>query len=152
MAEIEYEVTSTINLGLRSVDSEDALEKLTESERELISQLNPESAMLIIHRGPNRGERFLLDSPDSSIGRSGDNEVVLDDVTVSRKHANIRRAGERFELIDLGSLNGTYVNNNSIARATLTSGDEIQFGKFHMLFVQNLNNQNNQNNSNSSKK
>ena len=143
MPEIEYEVTSTINLGLRSVDSEEALEQLTTEERNVISQLNPESAMLIIHRGPNRGERFLLDSPDSSIGRSGDNDVVLDDVTVSRKHANIRRAGERFELIDLGSLNGTYVNNNSIARATLTSGDEIQFGKFHMLFVQNLNNKNN---------
>ena len=152
MPEIEYEVTSTINLGLRSVDSEEALEQLTTEERNVISQLNPESAMLIIHRGPNRGERFLLDSPDSSIGRSGDNDVVLDDVTVSRKHANIRRAGERFELIDLGSLNGTYVNNNSIARATLTSGDEIQFGKFHMLFVQNLNNQNNSKNSNSSKK
>ena len=147
MPEIEYEVTSTINLGLRSVDSEEALEQLTTEERNVISQLNPESAMLIIHRGPNRGERFLLDSPDSSIGRSGDNDVVLDDVIVSRKHANIRRAGERFELIDLGSLNGTYVNNNSIARATLTSGDEIQFGKFHMLFVQNLKNQNNSKNS-----
>ena len=147
MPEIEYEFTSTINLGLRSVDSEEALEQLTTEERNVISQLNPESAMLIIHRGPNRGERFLLDSPDSSIGRSGDNDVVLDDVTVSRKHANIRRAGERFELIDLGSLNGTYVNNNSIARATLTSGDEIQFGKFHMLFVQNLKNQNNSKNS-----
>ena len=138
MAEIEYEVTSTINLGLRSVDSEDALEQLTESERNLISQLNPESAMLIIHRGPNRGERFLINSPETTIGRSSDNDVVLDDVTVSRKHANIRRASERFELIDLGSLNGTYVNNNSIARATLNCGDEIQFGKFHMLFVQNI--------------
>ena len=89
MAEIEYEVTSTINLGLRSVDSEDALEKLTESERELISQLNPESAMLIIHRGANRGERFLINSPETTIGRSSDNDVVLDDVTVSRKHAHI---------------------------------------------------------------
>ena len=137
MPEIEYEVTSTINLGLRSVDSSDALEQLTEEERQVISQLNPDSAMLIIHRGPNRGERFLLNSPETSIGRSGENDVLLDDVTVSRKHANIRRAGERFELIDLGSLNGTYVNNNSIARATLNSGDEIQFGKFHMLFVQN---------------
>ena len=137
MPEIEYEVTSTINLGLRSVDSSDALEQLTEEERQVISQLNPDSAMLIIHRGPNRGERFLLNSPETSIGRSGENDVLLDDVTVSRKHANIRRAGERFELVDLGSLNGTYVNNNSIARATLNSGDEIQFGKFHMLFVQN---------------
>ena len=138
MPEIEYEVTSTINLGLRSVDSEDALEQLTAEERSVISQLNPDSAMLIIHRGANRGARFLLDSPETSIGRSGENNVLLDDVTVSRKHANIRRTGERFELIDLGSLNGTYVNNNSIARATLTSGDESQFGKFHMLFVQNL--------------
>ena len=137
MPEIEYEVTSTINLGLRSVDDADTLEQLTDEERKVISQLNPDSAMLIIHRGPNRGERFLLNSPETSIGRSGDNDILLDDVTVSRKHANIRRAGDRFELIDLGSLNGTYVNNNSIARATLNSGDEIQFGKFHMLFVQN---------------
>ena len=143
MPEIEYEVTSTINLGLRSVDSSDALEQLTDEERNVISQLNPESAMLIIHRAPNRGERFLLNSPETSIGRSGDNDVLLDDVTVSRKHANIRRAGERFELIDLGSLNGTYVNNNSIARATLNSGDEIQFGKFHMLFVQKSKNSKN---------
>jgi hypothetical protein len=140
MPEIEYEVTSTINLGLRSVDDADALEQLTDEERKVISQLNPDSAMLIIHRGPNRGERFLLNSPETSIGRSGDNDILLDDVTVSRKHANIRRAGDRFELIDLGSLNGTYVNNNSIARATLNSGDEIQFGKFHMLFVQNKSN------------
>ena len=134
MPEIEYEVTSTINLGLRSVDSSDALEQLTEEERQVISQLNPDSAMLIIHRGPNRGERFLLNSPETTIGRSGENDVLLDDVTVSRKHANIRRAGERFELIDLGSLNGTYVNNNSIARATLNSGDEIQFeiGRAHV--------------------
>lgn len=138
---IEYEVTSTINLGLRSVDSEDALEQLTEAERNLITQLDNESAMLIIHRGPNRGERFLINSPETTIGRSSESDVVLDDVTVSRKHANIRRTGERFELIDLGSLNGTYVNNNSIARATLSSGDEIQFGKFHMLFVQNVKNQ-----------
>lgn len=138
MPEIEYEVTSTINLGLRSVDSEEALEQLTQDERKVISQLNPESAMLIIHRGANRGERFLLDSTETSIGRSGENSILLNDVTVSRKHANIRRAGERFELIDLGSLNGTYVNNNSIARATLTNGDEVQFGKFHMLFVQNV--------------
>ena len=137
MPEIEYEVTSTINLGLRSVDSADALEQLTDEERNVISQLNPESAMLIIHRGPNRGERFLLNSVETSIGRSGENDILLDDVTVSRKHANIRRAGERFELVDLGSLNGTYVNNNSIARATLSNGDEVQFGKFHMLFVQN---------------
>ena len=138
MSEIEYEVTSTINLGLRSVDSADALEQLTQEERDVIAQLNPDAAMLIIHRGPNRGERFLLNSPETTIGRAGDNGVVLDDVTVSRKHANIRRAGERFELVDLGSLNGTYVNNNSIARATLNSGDEIQFGKFHMLFVQRI--------------
>ena len=134
---IEYEVTSTINLGLRSVDSEDALEQLTESERAVVSQLNPDSAMLIIHRGPNRGERFLLNSPESTIGRASENDVVLDDVTVSRKHANIRRAGERFELIDLGSLNGTYVNSISVTNQLLRMGDEIQIGKFHALFFGN---------------
>ena len=90
-----------------------------------------------IHRGPNRGERFLLKSDEISIGRASENQIFLDDITVSRKHAVIHHREIVFELQDLGSLNGTYVNNNSIARVTLNHGDEIQFGKFHMLFVQN---------------
>ena len=132
-----YEPTSTINLGLRSVKEPSALEQLTDDELKVIEQLNPTDAMLIIHRGPNRGERFLLNGEEISIGRAADNEIFLDDVTVSRKHGVIHHRDQIFELQDLGSLNGTYVNNNSIARATLSHGDEIQFGKFHMLFVQN---------------
>ena len=132
-----YEATSTINLGLRSVKEPSALEQLTDDELKVIEQLNPTDAMLIIHRGPNRGERFLLNGGEVSIGRAADNEIFLDDVTVSRKHGVIHHRDQIFELQDLGSLNGTYVNNNSIARATLSHGDEIQFGKFHMLFVQN---------------
>lgn len=132
-----YEPTSTINLGLRSVKDSSALEQLSESELKLIGELNPKDAMLIIHRGPNRGERFLLDGSSITIGRASDNEIFLDDVTVSRKHAIINHRDQIFELQDLGSLNGTYVNNNSIARSTLSHGDEIQFGKYHMLFVQN---------------
>ena len=133
----QYEPTSTINLGLRSVKEPSALESLSPDELKLIGLLNPTNAMLIIHRGPNRGERFLLDNAEISIGRAGENEIFLDDVTVSRKHAVIHHRDQIFELQDLGSLNGTYVNNNSIARATLSHGDEVQFGKFHMLFVQN---------------
>ena len=132
-----YEPTSTINLGLRSVKEPSALEQLTDDELKVIEQLNPTDAMLIIHRGPNRGERFLLNGEEISIGRAADNEIFLDDVTVSRKHGVIHHRDQIFELQDLGSLNGTYVNNNSIARATMSHGDEIQFGKFHMLFVQN---------------
>ena len=100
MPEIEYEVTSTINLGLRSVDEADALEQLTSEERNVISQLNPDSAMLIIHRGPNRGERFLLNSEEISIGRASENEIFLDDITVSRKHGLIHHRDQLFELQD----------------------------------------------------
>jgi len=132
-----YEPTSTINLGLRSIKEPSALDQLSGEEVALIKELNPSDAMLIIHRGPNRGERFLLKSDEISIGRASENEIFLDDITVSRKHAVIHHREQIFELQDLGSLNGTYVNNNSIARATLNHGDEIQFGKFHMLFVQN---------------
>ena len=132
-----YEPTSTINLGLRSIKEPAAVDKLRSEELALIKKLNPSDAMLIIHRGPNRGERFLLKSDEISIGRASENEIFLDDITVSRKHAVIHHNDLIFELQDLGSLNGTYVNNNSIARATLSHGDEIQFGKFHMLFVQN---------------
>ncbi|MEN9698342.1 MAG: hypothetical protein RL448_297 [Actinomycetota bacterium] len=132
-----YEPTSTINLGLRSIKEPTALEQLSSEELNLINQLNPNTAMLIIHRGPNRGERFLLNSEEISIGRASENEIFLDDITVSRKHGLIHHRDQLFELQDLGSLNGTYVNNNSVARVTLSHGDEIQFGKFHMLFVQN---------------
>jgi pSer/pThr/pTyr-binding forkhead associated (FHA) protein len=91
--------------------------------------------MVVIHRGPSKGARFLIDSREIAIGRSVDSPIFLDDVTVSRKHAVIVKDEQRFSIKDQGSLNGTYLNNQSVLNSPLTTGDEIQIGKFHMLFV-----------------
>ena len=91
--------------------------------------------MVVIHRGPSKGARFLIDSGEVAIGRSVDSPIFLDDVTVSRKHAVIVKDEQKFSIKDQGSLNGTYLNNQLVINSPLTTGDEIQIGKFHMLFV-----------------
>ena len=92
------------------------------------------SALLVVKRGPNAGSRFLLDQPTTSAGRHPDSDIFLDDVTVSRKHAIFRRTSEGFVVRDVGSLNGTYVNRELVDEVTLTTGDEVQIGKFRLVF------------------
>jgi pSer/pThr/pTyr-binding forkhead associated (FHA) protein len=91
--------------------------------------------MILIARGANKGSRFLVTAEGASIGRSPASAIFLDDVTVSRSHATITKVANSFVLKDLGSLNGTYINNVSITEHSLVSGDEFQIGKFHLLFV-----------------
>ena len=93
------------------------------------------SALLVVKRGPNAGSRFLLDQPTTSAGRHPDSDIFLDDVTVSRRHAEFRRTAEGFEVADIGSLNGTYVNREPIEVSALTNGDEVQIGKFRLVFL-----------------
>ncbi len=150
-AENERELTSTLNLGLRSINTPGAqsaadlfLQKSDPSIRSIIDEVCAQGstrAMLVIHRGPAQGSRFLLDSNEISIGRSPESDVFLDDVTVSRKHARIERTGNVFSVSDTHSLNGTYVNSVSITSQVLRMGDEIQIGKFHALFFGNTHNQ-----------
>ena len=92
------------------------------------------SALLVVKRGPNAGSRFLLDQPTTSAGRHPDSDIFLDDVTVSRKHAVFTREGDTFSVRDVGSLNGTYVNRERIDEAVLQTGDEVQIGKFRLVF------------------
>ena len=92
------------------------------------------SALLVVKRGPNAGSRFLLDRPTTSAGRHPESDIFLDDVTVSRRHAEIRRTGTRFQLHDNGSLNGTYVNRQRVDEIELGSGDELQIGKVKLVF------------------
>lgn len=139
------ELTSTLHLGLRSVvgaSPESALASLlssiTGSEKaaiEAVINADQERAMVVVHRGANKGARFLIADQTCSIGRGPENDIFLDDVTVSRSHAVIDRLDGSFTLKDLGSLNGTYVNNQSLKSIELQSGDEIQIGKFHLIFV-----------------
>jgi pSer/pThr/pTyr-binding forkhead associated (FHA) protein len=93
------------------------------------------TALLVVLRGPNAGSRFLLDSDFTSAGRHPDSDIFLDDVTVSRRHAEFYRHGDRFTVRDVGSLNGTYVNRERIEEAELFGGDEVQIGKFRLLFM-----------------
>jgi pSer/pThr/pTyr-binding forkhead associated (FHA) protein len=93
------------------------------------------AALLVVKRGPNAGSRFLLDQPTTSAGRHPDSDIFLDDVTVSRRHAEFRLEGDEFHVVDVGSLNGTYVNREPVDSAVLSNGDEVQIGKFRLVFL-----------------
>ncbi len=93
------------------------------------------SALLLVMRGPNAGSRFLLDQPVTSAGRHPDSDIFLDDATVSRHHVEIRLENGQFLLVDLDSLNNTYVNHEPVHSSVLVNGDEIQIGKFRLTFL-----------------
>lgn len=99
-----------------------------------IDALPPFSALLVVQHGPNTGARFLLDADVTTAGRDTKSEIFLDDVTVSRRHAEFRRSPNGFEVRDVGSLNGTYVNRERIDAISLNAGDEVQVGKYRLTF------------------
>ncbi|HET8615955.1 MAG TPA: FHA domain-containing protein [Actinomycetales bacterium] len=99
-----------------------------------IASLRPGTALLRVDHGPNAGARFLLDAEVTTVGRHPHSDIFLDDVTVSRKHAEFVRDATGFAVKDVGSLNGTYVNRTRIDGPTvLSTGDEVQIGKFRLL-------------------
>jgi pSer/pThr/pTyr-binding forkhead associated (FHA) protein len=94
------------------------------------------SALLVVKRGPNAGSRFLLDQPVTTAGRHPNSDVFLDDVTVSRRHAEFRLDEDgNCDVADVGSLNGTYVNRQPVDSTVLANGDEVQIGKFRLVFL-----------------
>jgi pSer/pThr/pTyr-binding forkhead associated (FHA) protein len=109
-------------------------EGLDAEELAAIGALPSGSALLVVKRGAADGSRFLLDTDLSQAGRHPNADIFLDDVTVSRKHAEFKRIGTDFEVLDQASLNGTYLNGVRIDSAKLTSGDEVQIGKFKLTF------------------
>jgi pSer/pThr/pTyr-binding forkhead associated (FHA) protein len=90
--------------------------------------------MLVVKRGPNAGSKFLLDSEVVRAGRHPDSDIFLDDITVSRRHAEVLRGDNGYRERDVGSLNGTYLNRERIEDAPLSNGDELQIGKFRLVF------------------
>lgn len=91
--------------------------------------------MFVVRQGPKRGSRIHLDSDQITIGRHPESDIFLDDVTVSRRHAEVRRVGDAFEVADAGSLNGTYVNQARVEQERLSDGDELQVGKFKLVYI-----------------
>ena len=110
-------------------------EEPTEAAGALQSELEPGQALLAVVRGPNAGSKFLIDEDVATVGRHPDSDIFLDDVTVSRRHAELRRGDDRrFVIKDVGSLNGTYVNRRRVDESLLANGDELQIGKFRLTY------------------
>jgi pSer/pThr/pTyr-binding forkhead associated (FHA) protein len=132
------EMTSTITFGGSLPDAEQRSasddRSLNESDAAAVDALPVGSALLVVQRGPSAGSRFLLDTEVVSAGRHPDSEIFLDDVTVSRRHAEFRRTPEGFTVADVGSLNGTYVNRDRIDEVALQGGDEVQIGKYRLVY------------------
>jgi pSer/pThr/pTyr-binding forkhead associated (FHA) protein len=127
--------TSTITIqGVDMGEVPDKGEGLSAADQAAVDALPPGSALLVVRRGPNSGSRFLLDSDVTTAGRHPSSDIFLDDVTVSRRHAEFVRAGDGFSVRDVGSLNGSYVNRERIDEAGLSGGDEVQIGKYRLVF------------------
>jgi pSer/pThr/pTyr-binding forkhead associated (FHA) protein len=109
-------------------------EPLTAEEEAAVTGLPQGSALLIVQRGANAGARFLLDTDVVTAGRHQSSDIFLDDISVSRKHATFTRTPEGFVVKDLGALNGTYVNRDLVEERLLRHGDEVQIGKFRLVF------------------
>ena len=99
-----------------------------------LNSVGPDGVMLVT-RGPNAGSSFALSHEVTTAGRHPDSDIFLDDVTVSRRHVEIRRTVEGYTVRDVGSLNGTYLNRERIEESPLANGDELQVGKFKLVFV-----------------
>jgi pSer/pThr/pTyr-binding forkhead associated (FHA) protein len=128
------ESTATISIGTGADQVETAARQLTAVDAAAVDALPSGHALLVVQRGPGSGSRFLLDADVVNAGRHPDSEIFLDDVTVSRRHAEFHRTGDTFTVSDVGSLNGTYVNRDRIDRVQLTDGDEVQIGKYRLVF------------------
>jgi hypothetical protein len=119
-------------LTLAAIEDRQAIE---EELGAALTELAPGVGLLVVRRGPNAGSTYVLDRDETTLGRHPDSNIFLDDVTVSRRHARVRRLEGRYELDDVGSLNGTYVDHRRIDTATLHDLAEVQVGRYVLTFV-----------------
>lgn len=126
---------TTADYGTHFLDELDNGSTAT-TEAETAEGLPSGSALLVVKRGPNAGSRFLLDQPVTLAGRHPDSDILLDDVTVSRRHAEFRLDKDgNWAVADVGSLNGIYVNRQPVDSTVLANNDEVQIGKFRLVFL-----------------
>ncbi|MBA2456425.1 MAG: FHA domain-containing protein [Nocardioidaceae bacterium] len=133
-ADPSSETTTTLAPTPNVGDPDGDLDELSPADAAALDALPAGRALLIVRRGPSAGSRFLLDTDETSAGRHPDSDIFLDDVTVSRRHAAFRRGPEGFVVSDVGSLNGTYVNRDRVDEVLLTAGDEVQIGKYRLVY------------------
>ena len=121
---------------LQALEEQTAAIQLDEHDDDVpsLDDLGPDQALLVIKGGPSAGSTVLVDKDITRAGRSPDSDVFLNDITVSRRHAEIVRDGGSFVIKDAGSLNGTYINRQRVDTSELASGDELQVGKFKIVF------------------
>jgi hypothetical protein len=101
-----------------------------------LDDIGVQGPALVVRSGGGRsGETYVPQGDETMIGRSPDNPVFLDDVTVSRKHAQLVERDGRWFIEDQGSLNGTFVNRKRVDSAELSDGDELQIGKYRFTFL-----------------
>jgi pSer/pThr/pTyr-binding forkhead associated (FHA) protein len=143
----DRELTTTLRIGSQSevppAESallEGYLSAVSGEEQAIVEEIlngSRDKSMLIIFKGPAKGSRYLITRSGASIGRSQESEIFLDDVTVSRVHASVSfdDAKNSFVFSDSSSLNGTYINGSLVETVSLSNGDEVQIGKFHLLFI-----------------
>ncbi len=129
---IDPTATVQFGVGAEKVDTSDR--SLNPVDAAAVDALPVGSALLVVQKGPGAGSRFLLDQDVVNAGRHPDSEIFLDDVTVSRRHAVFNRSPEGFAVSDVGSLNGTYVNRDRIEKVLLKDSDEVQIGKYRLVF------------------
>jgi pSer/pThr/pTyr-binding forkhead associated (FHA) protein len=143
----DRELTTTLRIGSQPEVSatespllEGYLSAASDDEKVVLEEIingSLEKAMLIIFKGPAKGSRYLITRKGATIGRSHESEIFLDDVTVSRSHAVIAFDERKmcFAIADRSSLNGTYINGSVVEKVSLSHGDQVQIGKFHLLFI-----------------
>lgn len=132
----EAAVETTADYGADFLDEQDDGSTKAATAAETVEGLPTGSALLVVKRGPNAGSRFLLDQPVTSAGRHPDSDILLDDVTVSRRHAEFRLNDDgSWAVADVGSLNGTYVNRHPVDSTVLANNDQVQIGKFRLVFL-----------------
>ena len=100
-----------------------------------LAELPTGMGMLVVRRGPNAGSRYVLDSDVTALGRHPDSDIFLDDITVSRRHASVRRIDGAYEVSDVGSLNGTYVDHKRVDTSPLHHLADLQIGRFVLVFL-----------------
>jgi pSer/pThr/pTyr-binding forkhead associated (FHA) protein len=128
------DATSSFRADFRG-ELDDAAAATAEAGAWEAERLPSGSALVAVKRGPHAGLRFLLYQPCVSIGRHPDSDIFLDDVTVSRRHAEFRKENDEFRIVDIGSLNGTYVNSKPVDSVVLANGDQIQIGRSTLVFL-----------------